>query len=400
VAERYFWAMKPKVWIPVLLLGGLLVWAVFRAHRGAEAGKADPGASSGTADALPLVTVVEPLRKPAVLSLTLPVSVEALNEATLYSKVAGYLQWIKVDKGDRVEKGQILALVEVPEIEKEYQSAQAAVEEAQAVERRAQADESLKEVTYKRLADVRQSQPDVISQQEVDVARAAYAVAQSDAGVAKAKVGLARAELGKLEAQREFAKIRAPYDGVVTARFVDPGALIQQGTNSKSNPIVTVVSIDTVRVYLSVPETSVSYVKQGRPVQVMLDAFPGREFRGSITRFADALDTQTRTMKTEIDLPNPGRHILSGMYGTAKLELSAESGALFVPDQAVHRDAEGHPFVYTVAQNRVQKVAVETGLDDGKLVQVRGLQGDESIVLATTANLQEGLSVKAVKSGP
>ncbi len=397
MAERYFWAMKPKVWIPVLLLGGLLVWAVVRALSSADAGKSDPGASSGTADALPLVTVVEPLRKPAILSLTLPVSVEALNEATLYSKVAGYLQWINVDKGDRVKKGQVLALVEVPEIEKEYQSAQAAVEEAQAVERRAQADESLKEVTYKRLADVRQSQPDVISQQEVDVARAAYAVAP---GVAKARVGLARADLGKLEAQREFAKIRAPYDGVVTARFVDPGALIQQGTNSKGNPIVTVASIDTVRVYLSVPETSVSYVKEGRPVQVVLDAFPGKEFRGRITRFADALDPQTRTMKTEVDLPNPGRHILSGMYGTAKLELSAESGALFVPDQAVHRDAEGHPFVYTVAQNHVQKLAVETGLDDGKLIQLRGLRGDESIVLATTANLREGLSVKAVKNGP
>src|SRR5713101_4518914 len=180
--------MKPKVWIPVLRLGGLLVWAVVRALSSADAGKPDRGASSGTADALPLVTVVEPLRKPAVLSLTLPVSVDALNEATLYSKVACYLQWIKVDKGDRVEKGQILALVEVPEIEKEYQSAQAAVEEAQAGERRAQADESLKEVTYKRLAEVRQSQPNVISQQEVDVALAGYVVAQSDALVAKAKV--------------------------------------------------------------------------------------------------------------------------------------------------------------------------------------------------------------------
>src|SRR5216683_3111489 len=171
--------MKPKVWTPVLFLGGLLVWAVVRALSSADAGKPDRGASTGTADTLPLVTVVDPLRKPAILSLTLPVSVEALNEATLYSKVAGYLQGINVDKGDRVKKGQLLALVEVPEIEKEHQSAQAAVEEAQAVERRAMADESLKEVTYKRLEDVRQSQPNVISQQEVDVARAAYAVAQS-----------------------------------------------------------------------------------------------------------------------------------------------------------------------------------------------------------------------------
>src|SRR5258708_39979254 len=107
----------------------------------------------------------------------------------------------------------------------------------------------------------------------------------------------------------------------------------------------------------------------------MLDAVPGKEFRGGMTRFAEALDTQTRTMKTEIDLPNPGRHILPGMYGTAKLELSAESGALFVPDQAVHRDADGHPFVYIVVLNRVQKGAVETGVDDGILSQVRGLLG-------------------------
>src|SRR5260370_26384726 len=182
----------------------------------------------GGVETVAMVMVVEPVAKPAVLSMTLPASVEGLEQATLYAKVSGYVQWIRVDKGDYVRKGDVLALLEVPEVDKQYQSALASFQQAQAEEERAQAETALKQVTYKRLGDVRQSKPDVLPQQEVDAARAAYEGAQSDAKLAKAKVELARAEIGSFQTLGRFAKITAHYGGVSTARVLDPGALIQR----------------------------------------------------------------------------------------------------------------------------------------------------------------------------
>lgn len=334
--------------------------------------------------------------------MSLPASVEAFEKAILYAKVAGYLEWIKVDKGDRVRKGQVLALIEVPEMQKEYQSAEAAVLEAQAAYERAQSGAALKELTFKRLAGVRESKPDVIAQQEVDAARVAYEVAQGEIKLAKARVALSRSEVARLETLVEYARIKSPYNGVVTERYVDPGAMIQEGTSSAGDvsPVVTVVNIDKVRVYVYVPEPDVPFVDRGDPTRLVLAAYPGREFPGRITRFAGALDPQTRTMKTEIDLANPGHLIRPGMYGNAALELDKEEDALFLPAESVREDAEGNRFVFTVAEGRIRKVPVETGLDDGRLIQIRGLRGDESCVLTSIENLQQGLAVQPVQNSP
>ena len=387
---------KPKYLIALAGVAALLVWLGLSARGRHDTHKT--AVNAGPVEQLPLVTVIQPVTKPAVLSITLPASVEALDQATLYAKVSGYVQWINVDKGDRVKKGAVLAQLEVPEVDKQYQSALAAVQQAEAEQERAQAEATLKQVTYKRLVAVRQSKPDVLPQQEVDVARAAYEVAQGDAKLAKAKVSLARAEVGRLEAIRQFAKITAPYDGVITARFVDPGALIQLGSGSAGSPVVTVASMDTVRVYVYVPEADVSYIDRGKPAMVLLNALPGKGFLGKVARFASALDPQTRTMKTEIDLANPGHRILPGMYGTTELKLAAEAQALFVPDPSIRRDSDGRPFVFVVEQGRLRKMPVQTGLDDGSVIQVKGLQGSETVVLSGTTNLEEGMAVRTAKA--
>lgn len=229
-----FWE-KLLILIGVLLLGGLVLWGVRSAYYLLH-DKMEPHSAEASVaeERIPVVTVVQATHRPAVRSATLAASVEAFEMATLYAKVAGYLKWIKVDKGDAVRKGDILALIEVPEMEKEYQSAQARVLEAQAAYDRALADAALKELTLKRLAQVRDSQPNVIPQQEVDVARAALEVAQADANLAKARLELARSEVDKLKTLMEYAAIKSPYDGVVTERFVDPGALIQTGASVKT----------------------------------------------------------------------------------------------------------------------------------------------------------------------
>ena len=351
-------------------------------------------------DSLPLVTVVNPIRRPAIRSISLAASVEAFQKATLYAKVAGYLQWIKVDKGDRVQKGEVIAVIEVPEMEKEYQSAKAVVLEAQAVHERAKSEAALKELTFKRLASIQQSQPDVIPQQEVDVARTEYDVARGEVELAKARIELARSEVERLETLMEYARIKSPYKGVVTERFVDPGALIQEGTSSSGDvaPIVRVVNMDKVRVYVDVAEPDVPFVDRGDPVLLKLDAFPGREFRGEITRFSIALDPKTRTMKTEIDLENPDHLIRPGMYGEATLELDRQADALFLQAESVHEDAAGTKYVYAVTAGVCRKVPIQTGLDDGVWVQVKGLQEADMVVLTSTETLEEGMAVRPVKT--
>ncbi len=381
------------------MLAVLLAWLGLRPRSHSD--KSRPTlAGHAASERLPIVSVVQPVVKHAPSSITLPASVEALDQATLYAKVSGYVQWIRVDKGDPVRKGDVLALLQVPEVDKQYQSALAAVRQAEAEEERAQAETALKQLTYKRLADVRQGNPDVLPQQDVDSARAAYQVAEGDAKLAKAKVDLARAEVGRLDAMREFAKIKAPFDGIVTARFVDPGALIQEGSSSNGSAVLTLANIDAVRVYVSVPEPNVSRVDRGKPATVFLNALPGEGFPGKITRFANALDPQTRTMKTEIDLRNPGHHILPGMFGTVQFKLAADAEGLFVPDAAIRHDVDGKPFVFIVEQGRLREMAVEIGIADGGSTQVKGLKANETVVLSGTADLVEGLSVRTLEATP
>ena len=393
---------KKYLWIAGFAVVGILAWGGRRMYCHFDnnmSGSASPSVIAAQ-DPLPLVTVVNPIRRPAIRSVSLAASVEAFQKATLYAKVAGYLQWIKVDKGDRVQKGEVIAVIEVPEMEKEYQSAKAVVLEAQAVHERAKSEAALKELTFNRLASIQQSQPEVISQQEVDVARTEYDVARGEVQLAKARIELARSEVERLETLMEYARIKSPYKGVVTERFVDPGALIQEGTSSSGDvaPIVRVVNMDKVRVYVDVAEPDVPFVDRGDPVLLKLDAFPGREFRGEITRFSIALDPKTRTMKTEFDLENPGHLIRPGMYGEATLELDRQADALFLQAESVHEDAEGTKYVYAVTAGICRKVPVQTGLDDGVWVQVKGLQEGDMVVLTSTETLEEGMAVRPVKT--
>jgi RND family efflux transporter MFP subunit len=378
---------------------GITFWAVFEvAHKtSSPAPLVRSSQVSAGAESLPVVTVVEPERRQGVQTITLPASVDAIAKATLYAKASGYMQWIHVDKGDRVKKGEILAQLEVPEVEKEYQSAQAAVAESQAEYDRTEADARLKQVTYERTKGVRDSEPTVVSPQEVDVARAASETAAGNVRLAKARLDKARADLGKLQVLAEFSKVRAPFDGVVTERFVDPGALIQAGANSSGSPVVSVARIEQVRVYISVPEVNVAQINRGGTARVRLDALPGRQLTGKVTRFAEAVDPQSRTMKTEIDLPNPDHVILPGMFGTASIELSTDPHAVFLPDRSIHQDNTGNKYVYAVEDGRLRKLGIQTGQDDGTVTQVFGLKHEGAIVLSGAENLREGSRVKAVK---
>jgi len=342
------------------------------------------------------VSVVTAERRDLLRKITLPGTLVAFNEATLYGKVAGYVKSIGVDKGDRVRRGQTLAVLEVPEMEKEVEQAQASYREVLASLNRAKAEADLQAATYKRYREVHDKDPGAISKQELDEYRSKSEVADAEVKLADARVETASANHGRLVALKQYAFIAAPFSGVVTARYVDPGALIQAAASlMQGQPVATVQDLDTIRVYVSVPEIDVPNVRKGTPASLTTAAYPGKEFNASVTRYAEALDPATRTMKTEIDVANPGHLLRPGMYADVNLELEKKSWALVVPGTALVVEGQKR-FVYVVREGKAHRVEVEIGFDDGAQAEIRsGLNGGERVVVAGKEGLTDGQSVEA-----
>ncbi len=342
------------------------------------------------------VGVVTAERRDLLRTIALPGTFVAFNEATLYGKVAGYVKTIRVDKGDAVRLGQTLAVLEVPEMEKEVEQAQANYREALASLNRAQAEGDLQAATYKRYREVHDKDPDAISNQELDEYRSKSRVADAEVKLAEARVETASANHGRLVALNQYASITAPFRGVVTARYVDPGALIQAATSSiQGQAIVTIQDLDTIRVYVSVPEIDVPFIHSGTPARLTTAAYPRKIFKAAVTRIAEALDPATRAMKTEIDVANPGHLLRPGMYADVNLELEKKSGPLVVPDTALVVEGQ-KTFVYVAREGKAHRVEVEIGFDDGAQAEIRsGLNGGERVVVAGKENLTDGQSVEA-----
>ena len=363
-----------------------------------------------------VVFVTKPQQENFRHQITIAGTLRAFEETTVYSKVAGYLEWIRVDIGDWVRKGKVVAKIEIPEMFDELQEAQAALhsteagyEKAQAELQRIQADFELKEITYQRLQRVRKEEPDVMPLQRVDEAKADFKMAAATVQVVESKMRQVKSDirgrvatLGRLKTLMAYAEVRAPFRGVVTERFVDSGALMQAGTASQNvQPIITVARIDTVRVAIDVPEIKVPLVQRGDPAIVILDALPGKTFEGKVARFAMGLDPSTRTMKTEIDIPNPKRFLRPGMYCQVTLLLEESQGILTIPAEAL-RSGGKRKFVYSVSNGLVKEIEVEIVFEDGIKIGVsHGLNGGEDIIVTSRRPITQGTEVMPVawKSG-
>ncbi len=360
-----------------VLVAGLLLPAILLAPM---SGCGRPGVEGGAADtAVVTVTVIRPARRTLTRSLKVPGSIEAFQEATLYAKTAGYLSRITVDRGDRVGRGQVLAEISVPEMAGERDVAGARLREAEAAL-------GLKKVTAERTREVYAVEAGAVTRQQVDQAEAELAAAESN-------VARLRAELARLETLLDYATIRAPFDGIVTDRFVDPGAMIQLATSSAQAPIVTLMNMDTVRVFVDVPEPDVPFVSRTTPAHLTVEVLPGEDFRGTVTRYATALDPKTRTMKTEIDLRNSQHRLRPGMFAAVVLELGRRENALTLPAAAllVEKDTS---YVFTVVDGAARRTSVKTGFSDGIVVEVlEGLNGSESVILAGRGLVTDGMRV-------
>ena len=347
---------------------------------------------------IPSVEVTKTVQKDLARKISLPATIEPLDQASLYAKAAGYVKWIKVDIGDWVKKDEVLAELDVPEMVKEYDQVKAKLREAQASYEKAKADYALQKLTYQRTKDTWDEEPGAIAKQDVDVARAKFGFAKANINSEKAKVDNAKADMKRIEVLLEYGKIKAPFDGVITRRFVDLGALVQIATSSTNvSPVVTIMHTDTVRVFIDVPEPDVPFVEKGNQATLVVDALPDRSFSGTVTRFANALNPETRTMKTEIDIPNPDRTLRPGMYGNLTLNLEVHENALTVPAASliIEKDKK---FVYKVRGGKVEKVEIKTGIDDGIQVEVtQGLTGGEDIIVKGKNTVSDGDVVEVVR---
>jgi membrane fusion protein, multidrug efflux system len=323
------------------------------------------------------VDVVHPRQGEIARTIDLPGDVVGFYEAALHSKVTGYLKSISVDKGDSVKKGQVLAEIEVPELQSNLMSAQASLE--------------IERITYDRLKKVQQSDSRLISQQDVDMAYAKYREAQ--------------AAVATLQTMFGYTKIIAPFDGVITGRFADPGTLIRAGGGDigvdetsglispgategagghreGGGPILTLADIDKLRIYIYVPEASYPFIHIGTPASLTFEEFPQRIFKGTVARYASSLDLATRTMLTEVDIDNPKRLVYPRSYAHVTIQLVRHPDALSVPTSAV-QGAGGSARVLTVDNGRLVEVPVQTGIDNGSDVEITSGLSANSIVVAT-----------------
>jgi membrane fusion protein (multidrug efflux system) len=335
----------------------------------AVAGCKPSGSETPKKEAPPIsVKLVEPKRGEIARNISLPANIVANQQAALYAKVSGYLKTIKVDKGDVVKEGDLLAEIEAPELV--------------ADQAKYKADLEVAELDFKRISEAQQKAPDLVVTQSVDAARAKFLAA--------------KASLERAETLLGFCKIVAPFSGVITARNVDPGAFIPAATSAntaQTSAIVTVMDFSIVRIQVSVPEPEVPLIRKELPVTITVDELPGQNFSGTVTRYSQALD-ESKTMLVEIDLPNPKAQLLPGMYGTAKLAMEKKSNALLLPIDAVAIEKAGNS-VFIIDQNKAKKIPVKTGFNDGINVEIMdGIKADQSVVLIGKQTLASGQPVQ------
>jgi RND family efflux transporter MFP subunit len=305
---------------------------------------------------------------------------EAFETADLYPKISGYVTEVRVDIGDKVKAGQVLAVIFLPETEKELAEAEATV----AAKR---ANSALQQITLERQEGLLKIQ---------GTSRQAYDEARGRANVAKAEVDLAVAVAEKIRTMLAYRQIVAPFDGVVSRRQVNRGDFVQAATAGRTTPLFTVQRVDIIRVFCNVPESDVAHMRVGLAVTIKPYGLEGSPIQGTVTRFAGRLDPETRNMRTEIDIPNPGGVLYPGMYAQVSLETANHPDAIVLPVSAIGTDTSGK-YVYVVEQGHVVRRTVQIGMmENGMAEVVSNLADDALVVMSVQASPLPGTPVKSV----
>ena len=366
------------------------------------------------AAAVVIPTVPVAVVEPATLTNDLVLSAEfrPYQDVDVMAKVAGYIKNIRVDIGDHVHEGDLLATLEVPELQDEVAKATAGVAAAQsnivtaqAAISRAKAGADIAHLSYQRILDVSAKEPGLVPRQEVDVAQshdleaqAQLASAQSALREAGQMQSQAESERQRTAAMLQYASIRAPFTGVITKRYASTGSMIQAGISSQTQamPVVKLAQNDLLRLILPVPVNAVADVHDGESVVVNVVTL-GQTFPGKVTRYADSLQESTRTMDTEVDVPNPTGALVPGMYAEVHLHLADRHNVLSVPVDAVDGLGSSTQHAYVVgSDNQVHLVTITSGLQTPSRVEIlNGLRQGERVVVGRHSGLADGERVDA-----
>jgi RND family efflux transporter MFP subunit len=358
----------------------------------------------------PTVAVAKVAREELSRGIVLTAEFRPFQEVDVMAKVSGYVKEIKVDIGDRVQAGQLLAILEIPEMMDDLARARAAVERSSAEVgrardeiQRAESAHNIAHLSYDRLASVSKQRPGLVAQQEIDdahgkdlVSEAQLAGAKSGMTAAMQQVDVNKAELDKVNTLHAYTRVTAPFAGVVTKRYADTGSMIQAGTASQTQamPLVRLSQNNLLRLILPAPESMVSSVRVGGPVEVKVPSL-GRVFPGKVARFAGRVQASTRTMDTEVDVPNPNLVLIPGMYAEVNLTLDRRYDALAAPVSAIDNDGDEAKVMLVTAEGKVEARKVTLGLETSNLVEIRsGLQDGDLVVIGNRSALQPGQQVK------
>ena len=365
--------------------------------------------SSHKAPATVKVAVAKVTREDLSRQLELAAEFRPYQQIRVHAKIAGFVKEILVDVGDHVQAGQLLATLEIPELVEDLDQALAAVSRNEAEVnrareelRRAESTHEAAHLSYTRLFSVIQSRPNLVAQQEIDEALARDRVGEAQVAGAKAglvaaeeQVRVSRANVNKVRTLQSYSRITAPFPGVISKRYADKGAMIQAGTASQSQamPVVELSQDDRLRLVLPVPESIVPGVRIGAPVEVRVPTV-GRSFQGKVSRFTGKVESATRTMETEVDVPNRGFVLKPGMYAYATLSLDRRDAALTVPLQAV-ASKESKATVLVVKQPGIlEECAVVLGMETPTKVEIiSGLKENELVVIGSRSQLKAGQTV-------
>jgi HlyD family secretion protein len=454
--RRPRWGFRLLVLLIVVAggIGGVYVATSGDKHSGESAGKLTTtgGRDADSLSSEPKVEVVKPHQGGMARVTNQPGTINAFEFAKLYAKISGYLEELNVDRGSRVKKGEVLAELYVPELKAAVEQAKAAVVRANAAVDQAKARVTSAEKTIeakqalqeKAVADVqaavaerdyRNKQYNRIDQlvkrhaveerlrdeeidhyhvalslehsanaavatakAEVAEARALLAQAMADLEGAKADVKVNDANLAKEQALYQYTKIKSPYTGVVIYRgeAVHRGSFIQSPDRGAMEAMLTVAFDDTMRTIIPIPDRDVPYCNVGDPATIRIDAMGDREFKGKVSRMAESEDPQDRTMRVEVDLPNPDHILRDGMFGRGEIILEKDTSNLTVPSSCVlEKNSKGEGAVQVVKDGKTYKLSVQIGRDDGVRAEIlSGLSADSLVILQPDASIADGTKVQ------
>jgi RND family efflux transporter MFP subunit len=382
----------------ILLAGGTLLVVLFAAGllpRLALWRRLDTEAQS-VRDALPRVQTTQPQRAPAVVDVPLPGTTEPILTTGIYARTNGYLKTRYVDVGDHVTTGQLLADIAAPEVDQELRQAQATLGEMQANVVKLQADLGLARSTQRRYVTAGVGS---VSQQQIDVQTSSVTVAEKAVDAGQATVNANQANVDRLLELQGFEKVLAPFDGVITQRHVDFGSLISAGSTQGTTELFTLSQLDPLRIFVYVPQEYSADVQVGQEADVTVRQLPQRVFRGSVSRTAGALDPTSRTLLTEVLVPNRDNALFSGAYVTIRFKLQRSDPPLMIPASALLVGAQGVRVAVVEPDGTLHYQAIQIGRDYGAQIEVlQGLTPSDVIASSLPGGVVDGTRVQVVES--